>query len=1059
MPSSIKIFVQTRTSSVCVRLYRVAVSLASFLLFGAPLYAQQIPSSLYDGLRWRHIGPFQGGRVEAVAGVPGDPSTFYFGAVNGGVWKTTDAGHRWRPSWSGPDVQTVGALAVAPSDPNVIYAGTGEPDPRTDLATGDGVYRSTDAGRTWTHVGLEQSHQIARIVVDPRDANVLFVAAEGNVFAPNAERGVYRSRDGGASWQKVLFVNDSTGAVDVAMDPTNPRVLFAAMWQVRRTPWSLADGGAGSGLYRSADGGTTWQRLEGNGLPTGTWARTSVSVGADGRHVYALINAGTNANAAGLYRSDDGGAQWHLVNDDQHIRQRPWYYFQVKADPQDASTVYVLNFHMWRSVDGGEHIARLDPPHVDNHALWIDPTAPQRMIEGNDGGATVTLNGGDTWSTESNQPTAQIYHVATDDRMPYRVYGAQQDRGTYSIASATNGGGIGEQDWYDVAGGESGYVLPTPGAPDTVYAGSYFGELTRFDRTTGEAQDITPWPENTEGYAASTVKYRFSWTSPLAFDPHDARVLYAGSQYLLKTSNGGRSWTAISPDLTRNDSTKQRLSGGPVTLDNVGAEYYDVVYTIAPSPVQAGEIWVGTDDGLVQLTRDGGAHWSNVTPKSLPAWAHVELIEASHHDAGTAYAAVNAHMSGDDAPYVFRTRDGGRSWAPITTGLSGPVYFVREDPVRAGLLYAGGDDGVSVSFDDGDHWQPLSLNLPRTSMRDLVVHDDDLVLATHGRGFWILDDIAPLRQARASLAAANVHLFQPADAVRSPLDGGSGGGSASGENAPGGAVIDYYLKSAPSTPITIEVLDSAGSVVRRFSSARSEDGGRLLPALAGHNRYVWDLGYAPPPPLRVPGGPIFESGSPRTPTALPGRYTVRLTVNGKAQTQPLAVKLDPRLHVTPAALARQFALMSQLDSALAQDHDAFNQIAGLRQQVGGIIDRLAGDSSMAEVVQTARALDERADSLAVRFFQYRAKAAKWLFMNYPIQLNAKLVSLEGAVSSSDDAPTQQQVDVYRTLRQELDARLAEWRAMQQQDVTALNQLMQRRGITPVYVAGGERQTR
>ena len=1010
--------------------------------------AQEIPPSVYGALTWRSIGPFQGGRVEAVAGIAGHASTFYFGAVNGGVWKTVDAGHTWESSWKGPDVGTVGALAVAPSDANVIYAGTGEPDPRTDIASGDGVYRSTDAGRTWTNVGLGDSHQIGRIVVDPRDPDVVYVAAEGDVFKPNAERGVYRSTDGGAHWQRTLFVNDSTGAIDLAMDPTNPRILFAVMWQVRRTPWSLVDGGAGSGLYRSADGGATWTRIEGDGLPAGIWGRTSVSVGADGRHVYALINA----HKGGLYRSDDGGAQWKLINDDQNIRSRPWYYFQVKADPQDPNTIYLLNFLMYRSTDGGASITRLSPPHEDNHAIWIDPSAPDRLIEGNDGGASISLDGGEHWSTESNQPTAQIYHVATDNQVPYRVYGAQQDRGTYSIASATNRGGISDKDWYDVAGGESGYVLPAPGAPDTVFAGSYFGDLTRWNRATGEAQDVTPWPENTEGQAAATVKYRFSWTSPLAFDPHQPYTLYAGSQYLLKTTDGGRHWTEISPDLTRNDRSKQQLSGGPITLDNVGAEYYDVIYTIAPSTLAKGLIWTGTDDGLIQLTRDGGAHWSNVTPKALPEWAHVELIDASTHDAGTAYAAVGARMLGDDAPYLFRTRDYGRSWTSIADGLTGTVYFVREDPVRAGLLYAGTERGVYVSFDDGAHWQSLMLNLPHTSMRDLVVHGNDLVLATHGRGFWILDGIAPLRQAAASVAQASGYLFKPDDAMRGPLGGGSTAATATaGGNAPRGALIDYYLEAAPAAPVTLEVLDASGAVVNRFTSGKGAGPGDVLPARAGGNRFIWNLGYAPPPPLHVPGGPIFESGQPRTPAVVPGRYAVRLTADGRQYTQPLTVTLDPRLTATPAELAQQLQLMQQIGQALTDDHEAFNQIAALRQQLQGVADRLGSDSSMRAVVDSARALDVRADTLAVQFFQYRAKAAKWLFMNYPIQLNAKLVSLEGSVGGSDDAPTAQDLATFASLRGQLDARLGDWRAMQQRDVTALNALMRQHGISPVYV--------
>jgi photosystem II stability/assembly factor-like uncharacterized protein len=1031
---------------------RMGALLATLLLLAPPLQATaQMPTGLLAGLRWRMIGPFEGGRVEAVSGVAGDPSTFYFGAVDGGIWKTTDGGDSWRSVWNEQGSASVGAIAVAPSDPNVIYAGTGEADPRTDISFGDGVYRSTDAGRTWTNLGLNDSRHIGRIVVDPRDPDLVYVAALGHVYDSNTERGVFRSSDGGRTWQKVLYVDAHTGAIDLAMSPRNPRVLFAGMWQVYRTPWSLVSGGPGSGLYRSTDGGTTWRKLEGNGLPAAPWGRVSVSVGADGDHVYALINAAKG----GLYRSDDGGDHWRLINDDQNIRQRPWYYFRVQADPQDPSTVYFLNFFVYRSTDGGASITRLSPPHVDNHAMWIDPTDPDRMIEGNDGGASITGNGGRTWSSESNQPTAQLYHVATDNRFPYRVYGAQQDRGTYAILSRTDHGAITDQDWYDVAGGESGYVLPDPTDPEIVYAGSYFGDLTRFDHRTGQVQDITPWPENTEGYGADSAKYRFSWTSPLALDPHDPHALYSGSQVLLKTTDGGQSWTEISPDLTRNDKSKQGVSGGPVTLDNVGAEYYDVIYTIAPSAAAQGEIWVGTDDGLIQLTRDGGKTWHNVTPKALPAWASVDLIDAPAGDAATAYAAVDAHMSGDFAPYIFRTHDYGKTWTSAITGLppSSYVHFVRSDPERKGLLYAGTETGVYVSFDDGDHWQPLQLNLPTTSMRDLVVHDNDLILATHGRGFWILDDVDALRQATPAVADSAAYLFAPEPAIRTPAGGGFGENAAAGTNAPAGAIIDYYLKSAPPNGVRLDILDSGGRVIASFGGRTPELGEerRAPPAAPGLDRFVWDLRYTPPPPLRVAGGPVFEQGRPMAPSVVPGDYQVRLTVDGRSQTRPLTVKLDPRLKVSPQDLAQQLDLMTKLNQALVQDHVAFNQIASLREQLRGLQTRLGDDASTRPVATAAADLDAKADSLAVAFFQYHARAPKELMMNYPTKLNARLANLEFAVGSADAAPTAQELAVYQKYRQALDARLAEWNAMRNQDMAHINALMQQHGIPPIYV--------
>ncbi|HVB37621.1 MAG TPA: hypothetical protein VND92_03755 [Vicinamibacterales bacterium] len=1010
----------------------------------APATAPLYPQALYNGMRWRMIGPFYGGRVEAVAGVSSQPDTFYFGAVDGGVWKTIDAGNTWQPLFQHEPVASIGAMAVAPSDPRIIYVGTGEADPRTDISFGDGVYKSTDAGATWQHVGLGDTRHIGRILVDPHNPDVVLVAALGHVYGTNTERGVFRTTDGGRTWTKVLYKDDQTGAIDLAADPANPQVVYASLWQVHRTPWSLVNGGPGSGLYKSEDGGATWHQLEGHGLPSGIIGRISISVAGGGSHrVYALINAAKG----GLYRSDDGGSSWQLINADQHLRQRPWYYFRVYGDPQHPDTVYVLNFLLERSTDGGKTFTTLAEPHVDNHALWIDPQDPQRLIEGNDGGATISVNGAQTWSTEENEPTGQFYHVTLDHRFPFYLYGAQQDRGTAAIASRSDSGAIGERDWYDVGGGESGYVVPDPTNPAIVYAGSYYGDLTRFDKRNGQEQDITPWPDDIEGYGADKAKYRFSWTSPVVFSPQDPHVMYAGAQVLLKTTNGGMSWQAISPDLTRNDKSKQGPSGGPITLDNVGAEIYDVVYTIAPSPVAAGQIWVGTNDGLIQLTRDGGKTWHNVTPPALPKWAKVSLIEASPFDAGTAYAAVDAHRSGDFAPYAFRTRDFGRTWTAITNGL-GPkdyVHVVREDPVRKGLLFAGTEQGAFVSFDDGGHWQSLQLNLPTVSVRDFAVRDNDLAVATHGRGFWILDDITPLRQIDAAVASSAVHLYQPEPAYRMSGEGGNGRpGRRTGANPPNGAIINYYLASAPAGNVSLAILDAQGHAIRTYSTQAD-----TLKARQGMNRMVWNLRYPAPPALHVEGGPVFEQGSPITPTVVPGAYRVRLTVDGHTYTSPLTVKLDPRVHATAADLAKQLALMQKIDRALVEDHDTFNQIAALRMQIDQLRARLAGQSGDAAVATAAEALDRKAGDVALALFQYKARAPKQLMMNYPSKLNSWLTNLEDVVGSADTAPTAQSYLVYQQFRKELDAQVAAWKAMQQKDLPALNTLLKQHDLSPL----------
>lgn len=1015
------------------------------------------------GLTWRSIGPSRGGRVLAVAGVRQQPQVFYFGGVVGGVWKTTDAGASWQPMFDKQPIASIGAIAVAPSDPNVIYVGTGESALREDISFGDGVYKSTDAGKTWQHMGLSDSRHIGKIVVDPANPDVVLAAAVGHAYGPNAERGVFRSTDGGKTWHKVLYKNDHTGAVDLSFDPTNAHIVYAATWQVQRTPWHLESGGPGSGLYKSTDEGATWKRLTGNGLPEGVWGRLGVSAAAGGR-VYAIIDA----KAGGLYRSDDDGEHWSQVSKDARLTERAWYFSSVFADPSNPDVVYVANTGFYRSTDAGASFHMVRAPHGDNHALWIDPSDSHRMIVGNDGGASVTLNGGDTWSTQLNQSTAQFYHVAVDNRFPYYVYGAQQDNESVAVASRGDGVSISAHDWYVVSENESGYVLPDPLDPDIVYSGAYDGILTRYNRHTGQFHDVTAWPYDGDGQTAAQVKHRFTWTAPLVFSPQDPKVMYTGSQYLLRSDDAGMSWTAISPDLTRNDKSKQGTSGGPVSQDNASAEYYDVVYTIAPSPLRAGQIWVGTDDGLIQLTRDGGKSWHNVTPKGLPKWAKVSMIEASHFDAGTAYAALDAHKLDDFKPYIFVTHDYGKSWSKSDAGIDAPAFLraVREDPRQKNLLYAATETGVYVSLDAGQRWQPLQLNLPVTSVRDLVVKNGDLVVATHGRGFWILDDISPLRELAAGAQVQSDRLYAPREAVRLHVaDGDSLPYESVGKNPPNGAILYYSLAGKPKGAVTLAVSDTAGTVIKTFSSVPkpvdndhplefpTEDHKKSKPldTKPGLNQVVWDLRHEAAPDIE---GAYYDAGGPVAPMVLPGQYTLTLTVDGKKYNQALTVVKDPRAKVTEEALQQQYQLMMQLDATTRQDHAAANAIIDVRAQLAGLQIRLASGKNGTALAAEAGTLDQKLAGLLETFYQYQAHAEE-SELNYPTELNSQLGYLQASVDSADSAPSAQQRQVYAMLRSKLDAALSRWQGTQT-EIAAFNAKLAKAGVGAVLVGGGKK---
>ena len=1018
----------------------------------------QVDEKLFGAMRWRQVGPFRGGRVLAVTGVPGEPTVFYFGGASGGVWKSTDTGVNWQPIFDKQPIASIGAIAVANSDHNVIYVGSGEACIRGNNTYGNGVYKSVDGGKTWKNIGLKDSQHIGAVIVDPRNPNIAFVAALGHAYGPNEERGVFRTTDGGANWKKVLYKDNKTGAIDVVFDPNNANTLFASLWEVYRNPWSLNSGGPGSGLYKSTDGGTTWAHLEGHGLPAGIMGRIGVSVsGADSNKVYAMVES----KEGGLYRSDDGGENWIRMNEDGRLRQRAWYFSHIFADPKSADTVYVLNTGLFRSTDGGRSFNLLPAPHGDHHGLWIDPDYPERLINGNDGGATISIDGGRTWSTQYNQPTAQFYHVITDNRWPYYIYGAQQDNSTIAIKSYDDDGVIGRQDWYAVGGGESGYIAPYPPDPNIVFAnGEAF--TSRFDKRTEQVVDISVWPVDYSGYGAEKLPHRFNWTSPLFISPHDPNTMYTAQEMVFKSSNGGQSWTGISGDLTRNDKSKQKPSGGSITLDITSVEYYDTIFALAESPVERGMLWAGTDDGLVQVSKDDGAHWTNVTPREVPEWSMVSIVEPSHHDANTAYIAVDRHKLDDLRPYIYRTRDAGKNWILAANGIPEGSYVrsVREDPKRKGLLFAGTETGVYFSVDDGGHWQPLKLNLPTVPIHDLEVHNDDLVVATHGRAFWVLDDITSLRQLDAVAASAEMYLYKPQTALRLHLPTDIDRRGPVGDNPPPGVIFDYYFKTAPKDEVKLEILDASGKVVRSLSSKEKKGEEQppewpdqvkeitTIPASAGMNRYAWNLRWEPP--VKIPGA--FYSGiGPQGPLVQPGKYTVKLTAGGQSQTQPLEIVLDPRAkNVKPDDLQKQFELAVRVNDANNDLHRAVNQIRTMRAELKALQQRFDDDPKMKPLVARAAELDKKMAPVEEQLIQVNMKGSE-ANLAFPNMLNEQFDTLSAIVQAGDGAPTQQQYEAFKSLRGLLDQQLAAWKQIMAADVPAFNDFMKGVNIPALYL--------
>jgi photosystem II stability/assembly factor-like uncharacterized protein len=1015
------------------------IGFVAIFFLAVTAFAQSSPPNQFEGLRWRLIGPFRGGRSEASAGVPGDPMVYYFGSAAGGVFKTTNGGISWVPVFDRQSQGAIGAIAVAPSNPSIVYAGTGEQCIRNDIVAGDGIYRSDDAGMTWRNVGLKDSEHIATIIIDQQNPDDVFVAAIGHAFGPNEERGVFHTTDGGKNWQKILYVDDKTGATDLAVDAHDKNIMFASMYEVRRNGYSLTSGGPGSGLYKTTDGGKNWKHLEGHGLPEGILGKIGVTIsGVDSNRIYAMIEAKENA----IYRSDNGGDTWAMTNN-QTIWVRPWYGNHIFADPKNADTVYVLDLGTYRSTDGGKVFTQIPVPHSDDHHLWIDPTNTKRMIESDDGGGSISVDGGANWTPETNQPTAQFYHAITDTDFNYSMYGSQQDSGSVAIRSRTDSGTIDDREWHAVGGGESGYILPDPRDPQIVYAGDHNGHFTRWDGHTGQSQDIAPW-FGARAHVPADLKHRFQWTSPMALSPFNPDVLYLGGEVLFKSTTHGMSWTIISPDLTHNDKSKQISTPGPLTPDNSSAEYYDTIFAVAESPVQKDLIWAGSDDGLVHITKDGGKNWAKVTPKDLPDWSRVNYIEPSPWDAGTAYLCADLHYSNDYRPIAFKTTNFGQTWTPIINGF-GPrafVHSIHTDPKRKGLLYAGTEMGIYISFDDGANWQSLQLNLPPVPVYDTAIHGDDLIAATHGRAFWVLDNITPIRQAKPEIASQPAFLYTPAVAYRTHGGGrgGGGGGAAAGggarvgQNPPAGAVIDYYLSAVPSGPVTIEIADSKDNVVHHAASGERGEGaggrgrggrggggeGGAPSTRVGINRFVWN--YRLDPPISVPGFVVNEANS--GPEIPPGKYQVKLTVGGTSYTAPLEIKPDPRVKVTPADFEKQYEFAVKLRDRVNDIHHTVIEIIAAQTAL-----EAARSGASASKIQAIDAVEKKMADIEAELTQVH-DTNRDAALVFPIMLDAQVADLMNVVESADSAPPQQTIEEYGDYDKKYQDLSARWKAMQ-----------------------------
>ncbi len=1006
-----------------------------------------VDPKLYNGLTWRSIGPYRGGRSATVTGVPGKPNLYYFGSVGGGVWRTTDGGSTWENISDCFFGGSIGAVAVSESDPNVIYVGEGEKTVRGNVSSGFGMWKSVDAGKTWQHIGLKDSKHIGRIRIHPQNPDIVYVAVMGDLYKSSEERGVYKSIDGGKTWKKTLFANKDAGSVDLSFDPSNPRILYASTWNVRRTPYSLSSGGPGSGIWKSTDGGETWKDISKNdGLPKGTLGIIGIAVSpVKSDRVFAMVEA----EEGGLFRSDNGGLNWQRVNDDRNLRQRAWYYTRVYADPKDEDVVYVMNVAYHRSKDGGKTFTTSYAQHSDNHDLWIAPENPSRMIIANDGGAQVTTDGGMNWSTMDNQPTGQFYRVVTDNHFPYRIYGAQQDNSTIRILHRSTGGSITDNDWEETAGAESAHLAVDPNNPEIVYGGNYGGFLSRVDHDNGQERVINVWPDNPMGHGAEGMKYRFQWNFPILFSPNDPKKLYTTSNHVHVTYNEGQSWETISPDLTRNDSTKLGPSGGPITKDNTSVEYYGTIFAINESAIEPGVIWTGSDDGLIHVTHDGGKNWTNVTPKKMPEWIMINSIDAHPTIKGGAYVAATMYKSGDFRPYLYKTTDYGKTWTKITDGIPENHFtrVVRADKKRPGLLYAGTEYGMYVSFDDGDKWQPFQMNLPIVSITDLTIKNDNLIASTQGRGFWLIDDITPLHQLNKNTASAKFHLYKPLDSYK--MDGGGRGPSkTAGENHPGGVLVHYYMQQKPdsATVAKLEILDQNNKLIRSFATNAKEKKDKLE-VKEGLNRFVWDMRY---PEASKFDGMILWGGGTQGPKAIPGKYKAKLTVGKESQETEFAILKDPRTKATPEDLQAQFTFLTEVRDKLTETHDAIKDIRSMRAQLNTLKGNLKGQDNYKDVVDAATAIDKKITKIEEALYQTKNRSGQDP-LNYPIRLNNKLANLVGQVSTGDFRPTEQAYAFKKEITAQIDEQLNLFKQVQAQDVPALNKLVKDKGVDAVSV--------
>ncbi|MBK5257864.1 MAG: glycosyl hydrolase [Vicinamibacteria bacterium] len=1046
--------------------FLIALSLLALSVAARAGEAKKPPLD-FPGLKFRLVGPFVGGRASRVQGIAGDPFTYYVSTASGGVWKSTDGGVKWKPIFDDMDISSIGSIAVAPSDPNVVYVGSGEANIRGNVAAGNGIYKSTDAGKTWTHI-WKQEGQIGTLIVHPKNPDLAYAAVLGHAFGPNPERGVYRTADGGKTWQQVLKKDAETGASDVCMDPNNPRVLFAGLWQARRKPWDLVSGGPGSGLFASKDGGDTWKELgKDEGIPEGIKGKIGCAVApSDGQRVYALIEA----EKGGLYRSDDGGKSFTLANAHRSLRQRAWYYSTLTIDPTNADIVWFPQVSLVRTIDGGKTVQSVQAHHGDLHDAWIDPKNSSRMITAHDGGVSVSTDGGKSWLTPE-LPIAQFYHVATDTSVPYRVHGAMQDMGTASGPSnSLKNRGIGAGEWLDVGGGEAGHTQSEPGNPDIVYAGEYLGIFTRFDRKTGQARKTSAYPENGSGHGPVDLNHRFQWTAPILVSPHDPKTVYHAAEVVFKTRDGGQTWAAISGDLTRNDKTKQQWAGGPITGDNTGVEYFGTVFALAESKVMAGVIWSGSDDGLVQVTQDAGKTWTNVTanmPK-FTDFATVSLIEASPFDAGAAYVVVDAHRLDDMKPYLFKTTDYGRTWKTLSTAMKQDVYLhaVREDPKKRGMLYVGTERGVIFSRDDGATWEPLKLNLPTVAVSDLRVQENDLVVGTNGRSIWILDNLASLREWKPETKTANAHLFPVTPSTRWRYSGNFHDYGAKGQNPPAAAMIEYFLKAKSEKEVTIEILDATGGVVRTLSSmpepqpwpiddpdeGREEDVEADLKNDAGVQRAFWDFRYEG---ARKIWKAKIDLGDPgEGPLASPGTYSARLNVDGKTYVQPLVVSADPRVAMSASDYEDQLSLSLSLRHEVTRLTKMVEGIRAVRTQVSARKELVQADPAAADWIKMADSLLPKLAALEEKLHNPTAEVTyDILAFKGGAKLYSRISPLYSFVVENDGVPTQGMLEVFATYKAEMDALDKEWMALVAGDIATLSKATQPAIVIPSPSSG------